>query len=304
MNLLIYWGGRLIVGFLQALPLKWVARLGYSCGSVAYRIDGRHRKVALQNLTLCFGAEKSAEEIHAIARENYCQILEGYFCAIKTAAMTREELLPYLEVCNLEKLFPPRPVLIALGHFGNFEIYSRFKDVMPDYTCATTYRALKQPGLNRLMLELRKKSGCIFLERRRDAAKLRDLMNRPGILVGLFADQHGGAKGIRAPFFGHDCSTNPGAAIFALRYGCELYTGYCARIGTARWRLELGDRVPTHHNGNARTVEDIIRDINRDIEGFVRRDPANWFWVHKRWKPPEISVKSSGKKEHEENRPA
>jgi lauroyl/myristoyl acyltransferase len=26
-------------------------------------------------------------------------------------------------------------------------------------------------------------------------------------------------------------------------------------------------------------------DVNRAFEAAVRRDPANWFWVHKRWKP-------------------
>jgi hypothetical protein len=27
-------------------------------------------------------------------------------------------------------------------------------------------------------------------------------------------------------------------------------------------------------------------DVNRAFEDAIRRDPANWFWVHKRWKPP------------------
>jgi KDO2-lipid IV(A) lauroyltransferase len=26
-------------------------------------------------------------------------------------------------------------------------------------------------------------------------------------------------------------------------------------------------------------------DVNRAFEDAVRRDPANWFWVHNRWKP-------------------
>jgi lauroyl/myristoyl acyltransferase len=30
-----------------------------------------------------------------------------------------------------------------------------------------------------------------------------------------------------------------------------------------------------------------MRDVNREFEQAIRRDPANWFWVHRRWKPPE-----------------
>jgi KDO2-lipid IV(A) lauroyltransferase len=28
-----------------------------------------------------------------------------------------------------------------------------------------------------------------------------------------------------------------------------------------------------------------MSEVNRAFEAAVRRDPANWFWVHKRWKP-------------------
>jgi Kdo2-lipid IVA lauroyltransferase/acyltransferase len=27
-----------------------------------------------------------------------------------------------------------------------------------------------------------------------------------------------------------------------------------------------------------------MRDVNAALERAVRRDPANWFWVHRRWK--------------------
>jgi len=27
-----------------------------------------------------------------------------------------------------------------------------------------------------------------------------------------------------------------------------------------------------------------MRDVNGAFETAVRRDPANWFWVHRRWK--------------------
>ena len=35
-----------------------------------------------------------------------------------------------------------------------------------------------------------------------------------------------------------------------------------------------------------------MRDVNRAFEAAVRRDPANWFWVHSRWKPDSAKVES------------
>jgi lauroyl/myristoyl acyltransferase len=47
----------------------------------------------------------------------------------------------------------------------------------------------------------------------------------------------------------------------------------------------MGEEIPTREGGKARSVEAITRDINHAFEVAVRRDPANWFWVHNRWKP-------------------
>ena len=288
MDAFIYWPARAFVALIQALPLLTVARFGRCVGGLAFYLSGRYRRVVRENLTMCFGGEKSAAEIEALARENFRRIGENYLCAIKTAAMTAEQLKPHVEFVGTERLPKANAdglvpnVVVAIGHFGNFELYARFHDIRPDYQCATTYRALKQAALNRLMLALRQKSGCLFFERRSDGPLLRAAMGRGGVILGFLSDQS--SKGLRAPFLGHDCNTGLAPAVFALRYHTELYTGICYRVGLAQWRLELGAKIATLENGHPRSSEDIMRDINRDLEIAVRRDPANWFWVHRRWK--------------------
>jgi KDO2-lipid IV(A) lauroyltransferase len=290
MDWLLYLIARGGVAALQALPLRTVARLGRAGGALAYWLDARHRRVALASLGHAFGAEKSPAEIRALAQENFRRLGENYACAIKTASMTLAELQPHLEfVCGPELTAPPpdRPPpsqVVAIGHFGNFELYARFGQLCPAYQCATTYRGLRQESLNRLLQQLRGRSGCAFFERRTDAAALKAFMNQPGVMLGLLADQHAG-NGVRLPFFGRDCSTSTAPAIFALRYRCTLRTGICYRVGLAQWRIEAGPEIPTQANGEARSVAEITRDMNLAFEAAVRRDPANWFWVHNRWKP-------------------
>src|SRR5580765_8765590 len=159
-----------LVSFLQALPLRWVARLGRAGGSLAYWIDARHRRVAVENLTRCFGGEKSPRDIQALAKENFKRLGENYACGIKTAGMTWPELEPHLSFGGLEKVpgsageaVPtddpatvtranmPTSKLMAIGHFGNFELYARAGHLFPGYQFATTYRALRQPALNQLL---------------------------------------------------------------------------------------------------------------------------------------------------------
>jgi Kdo2-lipid IVA lauroyltransferase/acyltransferase len=288
MNRFIYGFGRLFIAFIQFLPLSLIARLGRIGGGVAFYLDRRHRRVALQNLTMCFGGEKSAEEIHRIARENFKRIGENYLCSIKTSGMSFDQLKPHLEFCGFEK-FPPRTdsqsspnILMAIGHFGNFELYARIQEVVPTYQGATTYRGLKQPAMNRLMQSLRGQNGCLFFERRSEGKKLKELLNGGGVLLGLLADQN--SDGLRAPFLGHHCNTGLAPAVLALRYDCSLYSVICHRVSLAKWRLEVGQEIATRKDGRARSSEDIMGDVNSALETTVRNDPANWFWVHRRWK--------------------
>jgi len=286
MESVLFYSARALLSLIQALPLKWAARLGRAAGLLVYYLDGRHRRVAMANLTMCFGEQKGRREIRKVARENFCRIGENFACAVRTSAMTFDELRPHVEFIAPPLMEPPngRKVVAAIGHFGNFELYARFAQFHPAYKCATTYRGVRQPALNRLMQSMRERSGCFFFERRFDAAALKSFMNQPATLLGLLADQHAGTNGLRLPFMGHVCSTSAAPAVFALRYDCLLYPAICYRVGLAQWRLELGDQIPTHDNDGPRRTEAIMMDVNRAFEVAVRKDPANWFWVHNRWK--------------------
>jgi lauroyl/myristoyl acyltransferase len=159
---------------------------------------------------------------------------------------------------------------------------------------ATTYRALRQPSLNRLLTSLREHSGCLFFERRVDGAALRAAFSKNHLVLGLLSDQNTGKRGARLPFLGHECSTSTAPAIFALRYRLPLHTGTCFRTGLARWQLEFGEEISTRENGRPRSLEVIMADVNRAFEKAVRRDPANWFWVHNRWKAEKPAIAKSG----------
>ncbi|MEW6304087.1 MAG: hypothetical protein AB1705_11480 [Verrucomicrobiota bacterium] len=293
METVLYVLARAVIAVLQALPLRVVARVGRALGALAYLLDARHRRVALRNLERCFGKEKSAEELHALAKENFRRIGENFACAAKTASMSAAEIDEVLEMAGTDvfRRYAPADagqkvtLIFAVGHFGNFELYGRVSVREHGLKSATTYRGLRQPSLNRLLQSLREHSGCLFFERRTQGAELRAALAEGGLALGLLADQHAGDRGLRLPFFGEDCSTSAAPAVFALRYHGPLHVSVCYRVALARWRIEFTDEIPTHENGRPRSVEAIMLDVNRAFEAAIRRDPANWFWVHNRWKP-------------------
>ncbi|HAM72565.1 MAG TPA: hypothetical protein DCM86_13065, partial [Verrucomicrobiales bacterium] len=261
---------RLLIALLQGLPLAWVARIGRTLGGLAYHLDARHRKVAIRNLQLALPGRMTPSTARDCARENFRRIGEGFACLVKTATLSDAELAPHLEVDLPPSLRPQlqalksRSIVAAIGHFGNFELYARVLHQFPGYTGATTYRGLRQPSLNRLMQSLRERSGCRFYERRTDAGALRAALSNGGVLLGLLADQHAGDRGLPLPLFGRICSTSAAPALFALRYQAPLLVPICYRVGPLRWRIELGDLIPTHTPaGEPRTPEELMAEVTR-----------------------------------------
>ncbi|HOX02289.1 MAG TPA: lysophospholipid acyltransferase family protein [Candidatus Paceibacterota bacterium] len=291
MDTILYLLARALVSGVQQLPLAWAARLGRAAGAAAFVLDVRHRRIARDNLRLAFGATRSPQQLAQLNREHFRRLGENYACAIRTAAMSADQIRHHLSFLGTDQFLTdrdergPRSCVIAIGHFGNFELYARYPQFEPAFRGATTYRGLRQPGLNRLLKSLRERTGCMYFDRRTDAAALRAAFTERGFMLGLLADQHAGRHGIRLPFLGHECSTSPAPAIFARRYNARLFTAYCFRNRLAHWSFEVGREIPLRDEGRLRSVVELTQDVNRDFERAVLRDPANWFWVHNRWKP-------------------
>jgi lauroyl/myristoyl acyltransferase len=289
MSRVLYWVIRAVVAMLQGLPLTMVARLGRAFGVLWWMVDFKHRTLVLTNLKKSF-PEKSESELKTIARETFRRIPENALAAIKTASLTSAELANVCEVVGLEKL--PRPAapgspsncVAAVGHFGNFELYVTFGSRAQGWQGATTYRGMNQPSLDAIVQGMREKSGCLFFERRSEARALKEALSEGGILLGLLSDQSPGKGGVITPFMGRECATTAAPAVFALRYDAPLFTIVCYRVALGRWRMEVGDEIPLRENGEPRLMSAIMTDVNREFEKAVRRDPANWFWVHDRWK--------------------
>ncbi len=282
---------RMLIAILQRLPLLIALRLGRGAGMLGWWVLRRHRRVALENLAQVFGAEMSRSQILALAREHFRRLGENYVCGIWTSGRSTAELGNVLEIGAAAQIprtadGPPNLVFVT-GHFGNFELCGRVQAYVPGWQIAVTYRALKPEALNKILQDLRGGTGVRIFERTREAGALRQLLARGGIALGLLADQHAGSKGLWLPFFGRPCSTSAAPVVLAQRYQGPLQMLLCFRVRLGKWRVEFGPKIRTREaDGSPRDAAEIMRDVNACYEVAIRRDPANWFWVHRRWKPP------------------
>ncbi|HAR00626.1 MAG: lysophospholipid acyltransferase family protein [Limisphaerales bacterium] len=293
LNHLLYLAGRTFVWVVQLFPLRFVAWTGRMAGLLAFYLDWRHRRVAVGQLDCFLKHTGRKGDSVKMGREHFQRLGENYLSAVKTSGMKAEALEKHIEFRGIDlfekPVTPDSPDewkngwIIAIGHFGNFELYARSLSSLNGRVGAATYRGLNQPGLNRLLHELRASSGVRFFDRRKEVKALRKLMTDGSVVLGLLGDQSAGS-GMLLDFLGDKCLCSTAPAIFSQRYHCRLATGICYRTGPAKWVVEFEKEIPTFANGSKRSVEEVTQDVNTAFEKAIYKDPLNWFWVHDRWK--------------------
>jgi lauroyl/myristoyl acyltransferase len=289
MNRLLFLPVAAAMALLQSLPLRVVAWLGRRLGDLAWCLDWHHRRQALVNLDIALGTELPRRPRERIARHSFRLRGEALLCAIKTSAMEPGEAAGCLQVVGLGKIKPwiertdVPGVLISLGHFGNPKAYEFAGRELPWMQVATLYRRNPHPLLRRLLQRIQRNCRCRFFDEDRETKILRRFLREGNVVLGLMCDLNPGPEGLSIPFFGHPAATSAAPAVLALRHHMPLHAAVCFRTAPGRWRVEIGDEIPTRTGGRARAVEDILGDLNAHFENSIRRDPANWHWTHARW---------------------
>ena len=86
---------------ISALPLSLVFRIGQFFGLLAWLFQPKYRHLALRNLTLAFGHEKSSSELRHIVRRHFQLLGANVLSSVKTATMSGEELERQVKIENM-----------------------------------------------------------------------------------------------------------------------------------------------------------------------------------------------------------
>jgi KDO2-lipid IV(A) lauroyltransferase len=107
-----------------------------------------------------------------------------------------------------------------------------------------------------------------------------------GGVVGFVADQNAGHKGIFVDFFGRKASTYKSIGLLAMQYDVPVVIGYARRIdGRFKFRIGTHDIIyPKDWKDQPDPLLYITQRYTKAIEDFVRADPGQYLWLHRRWK--------------------
>lgn len=239
----------------------------------------RLRRAAYKNLSFALpGADRKA--ITDGVFDSLARVLLAF---AKFPVLDREDLGRWIRCEGIEHFQAAqgegRGVLIATGHLGNWEL-SAFAHAWLTAPMSMVVRPLDNPWIDRLIQRRRELSGnrCIG---KRDRARpiLKALAANQA--VGILIDHNWTAdSGVFVDFFGAPACTDAGFAKLAALSGAPVVPGF-ALWSEAERRYVLRFYPPVPIDGDAARDTAALASV---FEAIVREHPAEWLWIHRRWK--------------------
>lgn len=169
-------------------------------------------------------------------------------------------------------------VILVSGHFGNYDV-PRAVLSAKGYPVGGLYKPARNPFFNKHYIRKIEAIGApIFPRGRRGLADMVKHLKSGG-MMGMLIDQHI-TSGPLLHFFGQPAHTALSAAELALKYDLLLIPAYGVR-GADGLTFEVVVDPPIPRS----TPEEMTQALNDNLEAQIRQHPAQWFWIHRRWKP-------------------
>ena len=292
-------GPRLLLGLLWLLhwlPLPVQAALGRTLGRLLLKLGSGRRRVAERNLALCLPELGDAER-QALLREHFEWL---------GRSLLERGLLWYASADRLKRLIhvegdvglaerSERPVMWLVPHFVALDVAGVAALLFQSHPAASIYQAQSNPVFDAAMRRgrLRFGNGRVFARHGEGALPLvRAIRKERAAFFNLPDMDFGANEAAFVPFFGVSAATLLAPARMARSLGmvvqpvvAELLPGgqgYRVRF------LEPWTDWPTPGKVDEATDAADAARMNAWIASEIRRLPAQYLWVHRRFKtrPP------------------
>ena len=93
------------------------------------------------------------------------------------------------------------------------------------------------------------------------------------------------SSSIYVPFFSKPATTTITPAKLALKYDAILIPMFIKRINKIEFEFFIDEPLIINKtNDYQKDIFNITENMNKKIEGFIKTNPDQWFWLHNRWK--------------------
>ncbi|MFH0855889.1 MAG: lysophospholipid acyltransferase family protein [Candidatus Omnitrophota bacterium] len=271
------------------MPARFLYSFANFVSSLAYRFAVKQKRIALESLSFAFGREKTGLELDRIIRDCFTfmakSAVELMFFFDKPLILKKRVTLVGRE--NLDSaLSKGCGVVLVSAHFGNFPLLLG-RLAVEGYAAGGIMKPMHDKRVEGIFLEKRRKFGVktIYSQPRNTCVNNTIQALRNNELVFIPIDQNFGTGGIFVNFFGRKAATAAGPVVFAQRTGAALLPCFIVRQPDDTHKIIFEPEVMLKEGKDAQdTVLINIQALTDVIEAYIRKYPAEWGWIHRRWK--------------------
>lgn len=279
---------------MATIPEHFAPGAGRWVGRLLFRLVAGRRRIAIDNIrqTLPFMQRhpawscplKTAEDI---ARETFIHLGMSIVEICRLYHGKGNELIDAIEVRGREHLDRARAkqkgLICVGGHCGNWELMAlSFKRLFGVNLWAIA-RQQNNPYLNTVVDRMRMHYDNKVIYNKAALRPILTVIKNHGILGMLIDQAVFPDNGALIEVLGRQAWANKAPVIFAHKTGVPLLPVFMHRengrhVLTVYPEYELcGDKSETG-------VQHDIQALSRYLEDFICAHPADWYWVHRRWK--------------------
>lgn len=300
-----------IFGF---IPISFLLWLGRRVGIVIFMFNKKRRLIAYANLKAAFAKEKPPEELRAITKRVYQNMVQTFVEVLNLTKVNKGYVEKYIEIVNFERIQNAarsgRGTILLTAHFGDWELLSLTSSVV-GFPIMVLVREQKMKRLNELLNRLRESNGCKVIRKGMDVKNLLRALNEKNI-VGILADQDAGKNGMFVDFFGRPTSSHSGTMEIAKHTDSLVLPNFIVRTHGPYHKIYLEEYIdfrniqdqPVTSSDPGKPMGAVREGLQKYmslLEKYVRQYPDQWLWLHKRWKSTPVRtvlVLSDGKSGH------
>lgn len=284
----------LLTAGLARLPLSWIrglgSGLGWGFGSLV-----RYRRVeVLDRLQRCL-PERSAEEYQSITRAMYAHLgltAAEAVCLLHGRAepILASAVLPDISVLS-RALDRGRGLIILGAHLGNWEVFAVLA-ARSGYPATVLVKAIRGAVMNDYVTRMRTRYNLELLPQRDAYRPCLRLLKNNGILSFVLDQNMTREEGIFVDFFGQTACTSPGLAHLAAQTGAPIVPACCLRRPDGRFEVRLGELMEPPASRDPAAIRQATQAYTRVLEDWIRKDPEQWTWIHRRWRTRPLAYAS------------
>jgi KDO2-lipid IV(A) lauroyltransferase len=285
---LVYVLLRVFIFFILLFPVEKVLNFACFLGRLLWKYYHRGRQRAVDNLKASF-PDKDDIWIEQTGRRSFEHLVMLTADVIFSPKIIRKDNWEqYSSYKNVERvkwmMAGHQPLLLVAAHYGNFEIMGYLLGEF-GFDIYSIARPFDNKFLNKYLYDVRQHKGQKIIDKKGAAEQMEKIV-RQGSTLCFIADQDAGKKGIFVDFFGRKASTYKSIGLVAIQYNLPIGVGVSRRIGNKFFfEIEIVRLImPEEWKNVADPLLWITQEYTKAFEDFIRKDPTQYWWIHRRWK--------------------